>query len=148
MTAPAVYISIPIELHVAAARLETLLRDAGLVPLNPCRITPTDIPKEDLPAFVADACYRMIESCRVVVLWADRYGRDCATECGYSFALGRPVVAFAPTPERSPIQQDWMLRPRLHAVATDEASLLQQVHAAVGLVERASGQTHDQAGSM
>ncbi len=107
-----VYISVSLQRAPHAEWVEHELTRHGYEVSNPCRIDLPDGPKEEYPASVALACYQLIDDADAVVLLADYYGRDCAAEVGYAYAIGRPVVALLQEARESHLlQTDWMLRP-------------------------------------
>jgi nucleoside 2-deoxyribosyltransferase len=120
-----IYISIPIRYHQAAATIEQALQRTGARVLNPCHLVPDDCAKDELPAFFAHACYRMIDDADAVVLFANYYGRDCATEIGYAIHAGTPVFPVVLDQHASDhLTVDWMIRPLVQPLSRGLDELL------------------------
>ncbi len=111
------YLSIPIKYCSQAQLIESALKNAGLVILNPCHITPLDMPKEHIPAAIARQCIELIESSKGVILFTDYYGRDCSAEVGYAIARQKPIFPITLSGASPFIEQDWMIKPFLQPLS-------------------------------
>jgi len=120
-----IYISIPIRYRQEAATIERALQRTGARVLNPCHLVPDDCAKDKLPTFFAHACYRMIDAADAVVLFANYYGRDCATEIGYAIHAGTPVFPVVLDRRASDnLTVDWMIRPLVQPLSQGLDELL------------------------
>lgn len=111
------YLSIPIKHCSEAQLIESALENAGLSVLNPCHITPQDLPKEQIPAAIARQCIDLIESSQGLILFTEYYGRDCSAEVGYAIARQKPVFPITLSGVSPFIEQDWMIKPFLQPLS-------------------------------
>ena len=118
MKIKSIYLSFPIRYCKRACLLEKELASRGFLILNPCNIIIKDRPRQDQPAYIANECYMMIDNSDALVLFADYYGRDCATEIGYAIHAGKPVFPLSFNGKNSRmILSDWMIRAKINPMS-------------------------------
>ncbi len=121
-----VYLSIPISRTIDASRIEEYLNQHGITVLNPCRLVHDNCPKEQIPSYVAEKCWKLIEESEAVILFYDYYGRDCSCEIGYAFKSSKPVFPFY-LYHKGDFQEDWMIRSRLEPCSEGLDVLIDQI---------------------
>lgn len=95
-----VYLSVRIKNYELASDVQDRLEQYGIKVFNPCSITPNNIAPENIPEWIADACYKMIDDSDCVVLLAgdgSDFGNDCSAELGYTKASNKPAFIFITT---------------------------------------------------
>lgn len=85
------YISIPIRHEKESYLIESMLEGIGIGVNNPCRIEEARIPTGNIPPYVTERCFRMIDESDIGVLHLDYFGNDCACEIGYMKSQKKPM---------------------------------------------------------
>lgn len=124
-----VYLSIPIAYREHAERIEEALSKSDIKVLNPCKIVHGNWPKQEIPRFVAEQCWRMIEDSYAVIIYTEYYGRDCSAEIGYAYGKSKPVFPFYLYHEPPFLQEDWMVKSWLEPISEGLSALAEKIHA-------------------
>jgi hypothetical protein len=110
-------------------RIANQLRDNGNFEVAvPQEFTP-DIPHERLDAHFVAMCDVAMDGCDAVLLLADVYGRDCATEVQRVHDRGKPVIAYLEKEGKDYVAEDWMAISRFTRVLTPSAKAFERLQA-------------------
>jgi hypothetical protein len=122
---PRVYLSASIGNAPINARLRDAL--AGSVELVlPQEFTP-DVEHAHLPRAIYEACIEEMERCDAALVLLDALGVDCAMECGWLRARGKPLVALAGSSLQ--FSRHWMVKGTLDLVAAFDPLVVEALRA-------------------